>query len=146
VEKRFIVMVAGIAASSTLAGCSTTAPAAQPPGALPAGTAEVSINGADAGQTTQVSCSSAGTVTTITTGDDDSGTISAVDTSDGLRVQFAQVRNVDGFTGSYWDQLGPAAEAKMTGRTFQLSGTANGFEDNNASFRTSGTFSIRVAC
>ena len=85
-------------------------------------------------------------VTTITTGDDKSGTTSTIDSSEGLSVRFAEIRNVGGFTGSYMAQLDPAAKAQATGSTFLVTGTANGYNESNPSFRVSGKFSIRVAC
>jgi ipoprotein LpqH len=139
-------LIAAVAVTAGLAGCSDPAPAATPPGSLSAGTAEVTINGARVGTTHDVSCSSAGAVTTINTGDDKSGSTSAVDTSEGTVVQFAQIRNLGGFTGSYWAQLDPAAEVKVAGRTFLINGTANGFTESNPSARISQSFSIRVAC
>ena len=34
----------------------------------------------------------------------------------------------------------------MTGRTYDITGTADGFDMANPSFRTYGTFAIKVAC
>ncbi|HEY6650180.1 MAG TPA: lipoprotein LpqH, partial [Mycobacterium sp.] len=34
----------------------------------------------------------------------------------------------------------------MKGRTYDITGTADGFDTANPSFRTSGTFAIKVAC
>ena len=34
----------------------------------------------------------------------------------------------------------------MTGRTYDISGTADGFETDNPSFRKPGTFSLKVSC
>ena len=34
----------------------------------------------------------------------------------------------------------------MTGRTYEITGTADGFATDNPSFRTSGTFTIAVSC
>ncbi|MGV0793479.1 lipoprotein LpqH [Mycolicibacterium sp. XJ1819] len=129
-----------------LAGCSNSAPAEPPPGILSAGTAEISIDGANVETTHDVHCTTGETVVTVNTGNDDSGTTSAIDTADGLVVQFAQFRNVGGFTGSYWADLDPEAEAQISGHTFTLSGTANGFHEDNPSARISQPFSIKVAC
>lgn len=131
-----------------LSGCSSPPPSPPPAGSLPSGTAEVTIDGGEVNKTTAVSCSTEGAITAIVTGGDDSGTTSTVDTSEGLTVQSAQIRNVGGFTGSYLAQLDPKAESEMKviGRTFVVSGTANGLDVDNASFRTAGAFSIRVAC
>jgi hypothetical protein len=126
-------VIVAVTAAATLAGCSDPEPAAKPPGALSADTAEVSINGTNVAATHDVSCSSTGAVTAISTGDDDAGTASAVDTSEGLTVQFAQIRNLGDFTGDYWAQLDPTAEVQAAGRTFLLNGTANGFNESNPS-------------
>jgi lipoprotein LpqH len=139
-------LAVGVAVAAALVGCSDPAPAAPPSGDLPAGTAEITINGARVDTTHDVTCSSEGAVTTIITGDDKSGTTSAVDTSEGASVQFAQIRNLGGFTGSYWAQLDAPAKVEQTGRTFLMNGSANGFNDTNPSARISQTFSIRVAC
>ncbi len=129
-----------------LAGCSDPAPAGRPAGSLPAGTAEVSINGAGLGRTNDVSCSSTGALTTINTGDEKSGTNSSVDSTDGLAVQFARITDLGGFTGSYWADLGPDAKVELTGQTYLMTGSATGFNADNPSARTTRTFSIRVAC
>ena len=139
-------LIAGIAVTAALAGCSDPAPATPPRAGLSAGTAEVTIDGTRVDTTHDISCSSDGSVTTINTGDDKSGTTSAVDTSEGVVVQFAQIRNLGGFTGGYRAQLDPAADVKVAGRSFLINGTANGFTDSNPSARISQTFSIRAAC
>ncbi|PRC56148.1 hypothetical protein C6A85_40090, partial [Mycobacterium sp. ITM-2017-0098] len=55
-----------------LAGCSSQPPEYQPPpGALIAGTAQVTVNGQDAGTTDAVQCDSAGTLMIMKTGDPD---------------------------------------------------------------------------
>ncbi len=141
-----LVAGAALLVAGGLAGCSDPEPAARPAGSLPAGTAEVSIGDAGQGKTTAVNCSSTGAVTTINTGDENSGTVSSVDSTDGLAVQFAEINNVEGFTGSYWADLGPAAEVEMTSGTYLLTGSAAGFKTDNPSARTTQTFSIRVAC
>lgn len=135
------------AGAVVLAGCSTPPETpVRPPGAPAPGTAEVTIDGAQVQTTNAVKCSSGGTVTTITTGDDNSGTTSAVDTAQQPILQFAKLRNIGGFTGSYWHQLGPKAEINVTAGTFWLQGTAAGFTEENPSSRVTKTFSIKVTC
>jgi ipoprotein LpqH len=34
----------------------------------------------------------------------------------------------------------------MTGRTYDIVGTADGFETDNPSFRTTGIFQIKISC
>jgi ipoprotein LpqH len=146
VQNRFNAAAWALLVVGGVAGCSSPAPAPPPPGTLPAGTAEVSINGAATGRTNTVACTFVGPLTTIRTGDDRAGTTSVVDNARGLTVQSAEISNLGGFTGSYWADLGAAAKVQMTGRTILMNGTAAGFDTGNPSFRTTGEFSIKVAC
>jgi ipoprotein LpqH len=107
VNYRFIVVAAGLVSAVVLGGCSSPPPVALPAGSLPAGTAEVRINGTDAGTSHSVRCQTIGAVTAITTGDDSSGSASAIDSSEEPTVQFVRIRNLGGFTGSYWGPPGP---------------------------------------
>ncbi|MCT7657091.1 lipoprotein LpqH [Mycobacterium deserti] len=144
-----IRLLAGVfvtTAATMLSGCSDPEPAPAPPGSLSNGTAEVTIDGARVDTTHSVRCTSEGAVTTINTGDENAGTTSAVDTSEGMVLQFAQIRDLGGFTGGYWADIDPAAEVEVAGRTFHVNGTANGFNASNPSARITQTFSIRVAC
>ena len=143
---RFIVVAAGIVTAVGLGGCSGPPSVAVPPGSLPPGTAEVTINGTDAGTSHSARCQTIGAVTMITTGDDDSGSASAIDYSDTLTVQFVKIRNLGGFTGSYWANLDPAGAVQATSNSYVLTGTANGFNKSNPSARVPGTYSIKVAC
>jgi ipoprotein LpqH len=134
-----------------LAGCSSQPPEYQPPpGALVAGTAQVTVNGQDTGTTDAVQCDSAGTLMIINTGDrfdpQASGISAMVASEDELVVREVGIRNLGGFTGSYNDGLGGEASVTMTGRTYDIVGTADGFETDNPSFRTTGIFQIKISC
>lgn len=133
-----------------VAGCSSPAPEYQPPpGALVAGTAQVMVNGEDAGTTTAVQCDSAGTLMIMRTGDqgpDAPGTSAMVASNDELVVREVGIRDLGGFTGSYNSGLGGEATVGMTGRTYDISGTADGFATDNPSFRTTADFTIKIAC
>ena len=134
-------------AVTAIAGCSSEPPDYQPPaGALAAGTAQVTVNGKDTGTTDAVQCSSTGSLTTITTGDQASGVTAMVSNSDQLTAESVAINNLGGFTGSYNAGLGGTAEVSMTGRTYDITGAADGFETANPSFRSSGTFAIKVSC
>jgi lipoprotein LpqH len=138
-----------VAAAATLAvaGCSSGPPDYHPaPGTLVAGTAQVSVNGQNMGTTEAVQCSPAGSLTTITTGDQVSGITTLVSNQEQLITEAVSINNVGGFTGSYNAGLGGTAKVTMTGRTYDISGTADGFDTANPSFRTSGTFAVKVAC
>ena len=145
-KNRFNAAALALLVVGGIAGCSSPAPARPAAGTLPAGTAEVSINGAATGRTSTVACTVVGPLTTIRTGDDKAGTTSVVDNAHELIVQSAEITNLGGFTGSYWADLGTTAKVQMTGRTIVMNGTATGFNTGNSSFRTTGEFSIRVSC
>jgi lipoprotein LpqH len=139
--------VAAATATVAIAGCSSPPPDYQPkPGELVAGTAQVSVNGQNTGTTHAVQCASAGSLTTITTGDQTSGVTAVVSSKDELIAQAVSINNVGGFTGSYNAGLGGTAKVTMTGRTYDITGTADGFDTANPGFRNSGTFAIKVAC
>jgi lipoprotein LpqH len=106
----------------------------------------VSVNGQNMGTTDAVQCSPAGSLTTITTGDQVSGITTLVSNQDQLTTEAVSINNVGGFTGSYNAGLGGTAKVTMIGRTYDISGTADGFDTANPSFRTSGTFAVKVAC
>jgi ipoprotein LpqH len=147
VDRRFIAGGAAVLIVGSVVGCSSgSEPAQKLPGSLAAGTAEVRLNGTDVSRTEAVNCITTGAVTSIKTGDDQAGTTSAVDSADGLAVEYAQISNLGGFTGSYWPDLGPAANVKMTGATYEMTGTATGFHAENPSARATEAFSIKVAC
>ena len=139
-------MAAG-AATLAIAGCSSEPPDYQPaPGSLVAGTAQVTVNGQNIGTTQAVDCTAAGSLTTITTGDQTSGVTTLVSNKDELTAEAVSINNVGGFTGSYNAGLGGTAKVTMTDRTYDITGTADGFDTANPSFRKSGTFAIKVAC
>lgn len=69
-----------------------------------------------------------------------------VSSADELTVEAVGIRDLGGFTGSYNAGLGGEAKVTMSGRTYEIAGTADGFATDNPSFRTSGTFGIRVSC
>jgi ipoprotein LpqH len=130
-----------------IAGCSSSPQGYKPaPGTLVAGTAQVTVNGQNAGITEAVQCTPAGSLTTITTGDPASGISALISNKGELTAEAVGINNVGGFTGSYNAGLGGSAKVTMTGRTYDIAGTADGFDTANPSFRTSGTFAIKVAC
>jgi hypothetical protein len=139
--------VAAAAATLAVAGCSSAPPDYKPgPGMLVAGSAQVSVNGQNVGTTQAVSCSAAGPLTTITTGDQVSGVTALISNKNELAADAVSINNVGGFTGSYNRGLGGDAKVTMAGRTYDITGTADGFATADPSFRTSGTFAIKVAC
>ncbi|HEX2214780.1 MAG TPA: lipoprotein LpqH [Mycobacterium sp.] len=139
--------VAAAATVLALAGCGSDPPDYRPPdGELVAGTAQVTVNGRDAGVTEAVQCNTTEWLTTITTGDAASGVTAMLSNKEELVAESVAITNVGGFTGSYTAGNGGTSEVTMTGRTYDISGTADGFNTDRPSFRASGTFAIRVSC
>jgi lipoprotein LpqH len=139
--------VPAAAATLAVAACSSGPPDYRPaPGTLVPGTAQVTVNGQNIGTTEAVQCTPAGSLTTITTGDQTSGVSALISNKDELAAAAVNINNVGGFTGSYNAGLGGTAKVTMTGRTYDISGTADGFDTANPSFRTNGTFAVKVAC
>lgn len=140
-------MMVGALATAAVAGCSSSPPAYQPPpGQLVAGTAQTTVNGREAGATEAVQCRTIGPMTTISTGNQDAGAYAMVTNAEGLDVRLLRIRDLGGFTGSYNAGLDGEASVTMTGRTYEFTGTAYGFDTDNPSFRAPGTFAIRVSC
>jgi hypothetical protein len=141
-------MLTTAATALALAGCSSGPPPYEPgPGNLVAGTAQATVNGQDAGSTDAVQCTTLGTLTIIKTGDDQSGITALVSNKDQLVARSVAIRDLGGFTGSYNSGLSDdTASVGMTGRTYDITGTADGFDTDNPSFRNSGTFAIKVSC
>jgi hypothetical protein len=104
------------------------------------------VNGQDAGTTEAVQCDATGPLTTITTGGRDAGITAMISNQDELVAESVAIRDLGGFTGSYNIGLGGDAKVTMTDRTYDISGTADGFNTDEPSFRTAGTFAIKVSC
>jgi len=141
-------VLATTATALALAGCSSGPPPYQPgPGNLVAGTAQTTVNGQNAGTTDSVQCTTLGTLTIIRTGDDASGVTALVSNKAQLTAESVAIRDLGGFTGSYNAGLGDdTANVAMTGRTYDINGTAEGFDTDSPSFRNSGSFAIKVSC
>jgi ipoprotein LpqH len=144
-----LVTAAGLAVLvGSIAGCSSSTPAApaRPPGAPPVGTAQVTVDAADAATVGAVNCTQAESLVTITAGDNASGMTAVVDLATKPTVKSVSIHNLGGFTGSYWQDLGPAAQVRTGTQAYQISGTVDGFHVNDPSFRKTETFAIKVAC
>jgi ipoprotein LpqH len=129
------------------AGCSSGPPALRlPSGALPGGTAEVTVNGNDTGRIHRVECESIGKgLARISIGSAETRTTVLVsgDTTTPKGVSFSDVQ---GFTGSYWQDLQGSARLAMIDQTYTLTGTAAGFSAGQPYTRTMNDFSVKVAC
>ncbi|MGO9158850.1 lipoprotein LpqH [Mycobacterium sp.] len=129
----------------TAAGCSS-APAALtfPVGALPGGTAQATVNGNGTGQLRGVECQNIGKgVTSIDIGSTGSRITVLVGADTPKAVTFNEV---EGFTGSYWQDLQGSARLAMVDQTYTVTGTAAGFHVEQPYTRTTTDFTVKVAC
>jgi ipoprotein LpqH len=128
------------------AGCSSHAAIKPAPGTLPAGTAELSVNGSSTRVTDAVQCESIDWLRTIRTGDEASGATVMLSNAKKLVAEFVRFRNFDGFTGSYDRHLQGEAAVAMSGPTYRIAGTAVGFASAKPTERTTAPFELRVSC
>jgi hypothetical protein len=133
------------AAALLIGGCSDKA-ATPPPGVLPPGTAVLSIDGQDVGKTYSVRCQTIDWMTRIHTGIDTSGASAMVSNAGKLEAEFVRLHDLDGFTGSYEDQLQGEAKVTMTGATYHIIGAALGFNKSEPTRLKAETFTIKVSC
>jgi ipoprotein LpqH len=127
------------------AGCSSGPPALRlPNGALPGGTAQVTVNGNDTGRIHGVECESIGKgLTRIIIGSGGAQTTVLVGSGAPKGVAF---NDVQGFTGSYWQDLQGNARLAMVDQTYSLTGSAAGFNAEQPYNRTMNDFTVKVAC
>lgn len=83
---------------------------------------------------------------TITTGDMTAGVTAVVSNATGLTAKSVSINDLGGFTGNYMDGLGGKTDVSMTGETYLIRGTADGFDTDNPSMRATGSFAVQVAC
>lgn len=143
---RLRALVAATLIVGASAACSSPAPFPPRSGTIPEGTADVTISEQKLTSSRAVDCTFIQSTTTITTGDGATGTTTVIDNADGLIPKSVDIRNLGGFTGSYWQNLGGDATVAMTGRTFTITGTAEGFDSGNPGVRTESPFSIKASC
>lgn len=139
------VVVGAALIASTVAGCSDNTATPQP-GVLPPGTAVLSIDGKDVGKTYSVRCETIDWMTKIHTGIDSSGVNAMVSNADTLTAEFVRLHDLDGFTGSYEQQLQGEASVTMTGPTYHITGAALGFNKSEPIRLRAETFTIKVSC
>jgi ipoprotein LpqH len=134
--------VCSVAAALMIAGCSTGNAATPQRGALPPGTAALSVDGKDAGTTYSVRCESIDWMTRINT----TGLSAMVSRAETLTTDFVRIDDVEGFTGSYERGLQGAATITMTGPTYQITGAALGFTKREPTRLKAETFTLKVSC
>jgi len=130
-----------------VAGCSSgPPPLSLPNGALPGGTAEVTVNGNTSGRIRDVTCESVGRgLTLINIGDPDKRVTALLD-SNGRNAAEVAFHDFGGFTGSYWQNLEGDVRLGIVDQTYTLTGTAAGFESEHPHTRIMDAFTVEVAC
>jgi len=128
-----------------VAGCADKS-ATPRPGVLPPGTAVLSVDGKDVGTTYSVRCETVDWMTRIHTGIDAAGANAMVSNAGKLRAEFVRLHDLDGFTGSYEQELQGEATVTMTGPTYHINGAALGFDKETPTRLKAETFTITVSC
>lgn len=116
------------------------------PGTLPAGTAQVTINGAALPRTTAVKCTQVGSLTTISAGDATANMMAQVSNAKALTAKSVSFTDLGGFTGSYMEGVGGKTDVTLKDKTYTIRGNAEGFNANRPDVRTTDTFTVTVAC
>jgi len=131
----------------SVAGCSSgPPPLSLPQGALPGGTAQVTVDGNTSGTIRDVRCESVGKgLTLINIGKPDNR-VTALLGSDGRNATEVSFHDFGGFTGSYWQNLEGDVRLGIIDQTYTLTGTAAGFGGEHAHTRTMNDFTVKVAC
>ena len=131
-----------------IVGCSSPPRSALelPNGALPSGTAQVTVNGNGASIIHDVDCQSLGNglneINIGTTG----ARITVLVGEDAWTPKGVAFNDVQGFTGSYWQDLQGTARSGWVDQTYTLTGTADGFNTEHPYTRTMNDFIVKVAC
>lgn len=79
---------------------------------------------------------------------DQNGQVEAVVLQSGYRAipQWVKIRNIDGFTGSFWLGGVGDAHAEVTNRAYTIAGSAYGINDSNPNRVVTTDFKIAAEC
>jgi hypothetical protein len=134
------------AAVLILSGCAPGRAAAPASGALPPGTAKLTVDGKQVGTTYSVRCQSIDWMTRIHVDLPDAGVSAMLSNAGTLTTEFVRLHHVDGFTGSYERARQGEASVTMTGSTYQITGAAMGFNNAEPTRLKAETFTLTVSC
>ncbi|MBO0676072.1 lipoprotein LpqH [Mycolicibacterium sp. S2-37] len=136
-----IIAALAVSAVGVLAACSSPQPA------LGNRTAEVTVNGAGNGTKYPVECSQAGWTWMISTFDEAKpGFSAAIQTGDSVAAHSVQIRDLEGFTGSYWQGTVGDGKATVDGAKITITGTAEGSFADNPTGEANATYRIETSC
>jgi ipoprotein LpqH len=147
VQNRFLLPVITAVSAAVVGGCSSSPPSSQqPPGSLPPNTAHVTVNGVDAGNMTNLECRQTVKLYSIKTGNADAGLSATIEFGDKITAQSVEIRNLAGFSGSYWAGTVGKGEATMLGNTYKITGTAVGSTTEKPNAEISVPYEIKANC
>jgi len=137
--RRFPVAAVALGAL-IVAGCSS------PADALSTHDARIVINGKATNALQPVTCSQTGTSWTIKTNDREPGFTATLQAGDEVTAQAVEIRNLGGFTGTFWNGNIGKAQAKISQGKFSVSGEAQGFMVDKPNHPATATFDITTDC
>jgi ipoprotein LpqH len=144
--KAINLAVAGAVVVSGIQACSEPPPDSPPQHGLPPGTASVSINGHDTGTNYTVVCNQIQWLLTIETLEAAPGFTVLVEKGPEATAKFVKIRDVAGFTGSFWRDGVGDGEATRAPDAYTIAGTAYGVHADKSNRPTNATYVIKAAC
>ncbi|WP_407687146.1 lipoprotein LpqH [Mycobacterium sp. HUMS_1102779] len=134
-----LLAVAGVVVATGVAGCAQ-------PQTMPRKAAHLTIDGATHA-TRPAACSQEQAYRTIDIRDR-GGRVEAVVLLSGARAipQWVKIRDVDGFTGSYWEGGVGEVHAEATNDAYTISGSAYGISSSNPNKVVTTDFKIAAEC
>jgi len=106
----------------------------------------VAINGEDTAVTHPVRCEQVNWLWTIDTLVEEPGLSAMVQTGPEVDARSVQIRDLGGFTGSFWEGTTGKATADVDQGTFTITGVAEGFYVDAPNERSTATFRITTNC
>ncbi|SPM26838.1 hypothetical protein MTAB308_313, partial [Mycobacterium terramassiliense] len=139
VQNRLLAIAFILIATTGIAGCGQAQ-------TMPRKAARVTIDGTTH-TARPAACSQAQSYRTLDIGDEN-GHVEAVVVLSGYRVipQWVKIRNVDGFTGSYWQGGVGDAHAEITNSAYTITGSAYGINNSNPNKTVTTDFKITAEC
>jgi hypothetical protein len=133
-------MVLGAAAVLTLSACGGSEPA------LGTRTAQVSVNGERTAKI-PVECSQAGWTWLISDfGEETPGFSASVSTGENVTAHSVEIRDLEGFTGAFWEGTVGDGKATMDNSTIKITGTAKGSFADNPTDAAEAKYEITTTC
>ena len=138
-QNRLLAIALALIAAAAVAGCGQAL-------TTPRKAARVTIDGTTR-TARPAACSQTQSYRTLDIGDEN-GHVEATVLLSGYRVipQWVKIRNVDGFTGSYWQGGVGDARADLTNDAYTITGSAYGISSSNPNKTVTTDFKITAEC